>query len=77
MAADCIRHAYLCLFWAGRIQSAATPQEPSLALRDGRVLDTFMFRIFIAAYFLVSPLHAVTIPHAEVFIAMPKDFKPE
>gem|GEM_PF-3405255 len=77
MAADCIRHAYLCLLWAGRIQSAATPQEPSLVLPTLRVFYAVMLRIFLSALFLVSTVHAVTIPHAEVFIAMPEDFKPE
>ncbi len=40
-------------------------KEPSLALRAGRVFHAGMLRIFIAALFLGSPLHAVTIPHAE------------
>ncbi len=40
-------------------------KEPSLALRAGRVFHVGMLRIFIAALFLLSPLHAVTIPHSE------------
>ena len=40
-------------------------KEPSLALQAGRVFHVGMLRIFIAALFLLSPLHAVTIPHSE------------
>jgi hypothetical protein len=47
------------------MQFAATPQEPSLALPTLRVFYAVMLRIFLSALFLVSTVHAVTIPHAE------------
>lgn len=40
-------------------------KEPSLALRAGLVFHVGMFRKLIIALLLGSPLHAVTIPHAE------------
>lgn len=43
----------------------ALVKEPSLALKAGRVFDVGMFRIFLAALLLTSPLHSVTIPYTE------------